>query len=70
MLAGSMMEAMDAEARRELIARRQMQILEGAREAVRREVEWLRRHNFPVWVAANGRVVDASKRRDRQRRER
>lgn len=60
---------MDPEARKALIARRLVQIQEGAREAVRREVEWLRRHNFPVWVADNGRVIDASKRRDRRRRE-
>ena len=32
---------------------------EGASEAIRREVAWLREHNFPVWIAENGRVFDA-----------
>lgn len=51
---------MDAD--REFLERRLEQIREGAREAIRREVEWLKRHNFPVWVCENGTVVDATKR--------
>ncbi len=31
---------------------------EGAR-AVREEVEWLERHNFPIWIYFEGEVVDA-----------
>ena len=45
----------------ELVRRRFEQIERGVREAIRREVEWLERHNFPVWVSENGHVVDASK---------
>lgn len=51
---------MDAETR-ELVERRFEQIRTGVTEAIRREVEWLERHNFPVWVSENGRVVDATK---------
>jgi len=36
-------------------------------EAIRREVEWLKLHNFPVWVAVNGDIVDASKLEDENR---
>lgn len=46
---------------RELVERRFEQIRRGVTEAIRREVEWLEHHNFPVWVAENGRVVDATK---------
>jgi hypothetical protein len=30
------------------------------REAIRLEVEHLRRNNLPVWVSKNGRVYDAT----------
>jgi hypothetical protein len=52
---------MTAETKEQLLDRRLEQIREGATEAIRREVEWLKRHNFAVWVSANGRVVDATK---------
>lgn len=52
---------MDPETEEQLLERRLEQIAEGAAEAIRREVRWLREHNFPVWVAENGRVVDARK---------
>ena len=54
---------MDAETE-ELVRRRLTQIERGVREAIRREVEWLELHNFPVWVSQNGRVVDARQNRD------
>ena len=46
----------------QFLERRLEQIRIGASEAIRREVEWLKRHNFPVWVWKNGHVVDANKR--------
>ena len=46
---------------RELVERRFEQIHRGVTEAIRREVAWLERHNFPVWVFRNGQVLDASK---------
>lgn len=53
---------MDSETLNQFLDRRIAQMREGAREAIEREVAWLREHNFPVWVAENGHVVDASKR--------
>lgn len=50
---------MPAETTRELIERRWELIRETATEAIRLEVAWLRRHNFPIWVARDGRIVDA-----------
>ncbi|MEE8469243.1 MAG: hypothetical protein V3T22_12355 [Planctomycetota bacterium] len=52
---------MSTESRDQLLDRRLEQIRRGASEAIRREVEWLKRHNFPVWVWKNGHVVDATK---------
>ena len=54
---------MEQETRERLIERRLEQIRRGVPEAIRREVAWLRRHNFPVWVWEDGRVVDAAKAR-------
>ena len=51
---------MDDKTRNELIDLRLEQIREGTTEAIRREVAWLRRHDFPVWVSENGHVVDAA----------
>ncbi len=51
---------MDSETR-QLVERRFEQIRRGVEEAIRREVAWLERHNFPVWVWRDGRVVDARK---------
>ena len=51
----------DDPGKRELVERRLEQIEKGAKEAVRREVAWLKEHNFPVWVAEGGRIVDAGK---------
>lgn len=51
---------MNAETRK-LVEKRFEQMCTALPEAIRREVEWLERHNFPVWVWENGRVVDASK---------
>lgn len=54
---------MRTETKQELIERRYREIREGGAEAIRREVEWLKRHNFPVWVCdEEGNVVDASQR--------
>lgn len=52
---------MAGETREQLLDRRLREIQEGATEAIRREVAWLREHNFAVWVFENGRVVDATK---------
>ena len=52
---------MGAESMDDLIERRFAQILEGAADAIRLEVAWLRLHNFPVWVARGDRIVDAAK---------
>ena len=52
---------MAAETKEQLLERRLEEIRRGVPEAIRREVEWLKLHNFPVWVAQNGEVVDASK---------
>ena len=53
---------MPAETRDELLERRFEQIRKSATQAIREEVEWLERHNFPVWISVDGRVVDATKR--------
>jgi hypothetical protein len=53
---------MSAETTEELLRRRSAEIRRGVITAIAREVAWLRRHNFPVWVYENGRVVDAAKR--------
>ena len=58
---------MTAEKKDQRLDDRFEQIKRGVTEAIRREVEWLRRHNFPVWVAENGGVVDASKRPSSER---
>lgn len=58
---------MNTESREQLLARRLEQIRQGASEAIRREVEWLKRHNFPVWIWKNGRVVDATKSGDEEK---
>lgn len=50
---------MKPETEAEFLDRRLEQMREAATEAIRREVAWLREHNFPVWVYKNGRVVDA-----------
>lgn len=52
---------MESETKEQLIDRRFEQTRKSATEAIRIEVEWLRRHNFPVWVSVNGRIVDVSK---------
>lgn len=44
----------------EHLERRFEQIQRGVVEGIRREVEWLKRHGYPVWVWENGRVVDAN----------
>ena len=46
---------MEPETEKQLLERRLEQMGEGAAEAIRREVEWLREHNFPVWIWACGR---------------
>jgi len=52
---------MRTETKAQLLDRRLEEIRLGATEAIRRRVEWLKRHNFPVWVAKNGDIVDVSK---------
>ena len=52
------------ETREQFLDRRLRQIQEGAAGAIRREVAWLRKHRFPVWVVVDGRVVDVSERED------
>jgi hypothetical protein len=47
------------ETREQLIARRRREIYIGVMEGVRKEVEWLERHNFAVWILHEGQVVDA-----------
>lgn len=49
------------ESREERLERRLDQIDRGVRRAIDLEVEWLKRHGFPVWVWEDGRIVDASK---------
>jgi len=51
---------MDSDTRDQFLDKRIEQIRAGAREAIRREVAWLKEHNFPIWVSENGKVVDAS----------
>lgn len=51
---------MNAKSREELISLRFEQIREGVTDAIRREVAWLKKHNFPVWISENGHVVDAA----------
>ena len=53
---------MNGETKQELLERRLQQIREGVPEAIRRELRWLKKHNFPIWVSENGKVVDASSR--------
>jgi hypothetical protein len=52
---------MEPETSEQYLNRRLEQIRRGATEAIRVEVEWLERHNFPVWVWRDGRIVDATK---------
>ena len=52
---------MPAETREELLERRFEQIRKSATEAIREEVEWLERHNFPAWISVGGRIFDATK---------
>jgi len=47
------------ETREQLIARRRREIHIGVMEGARKEVEWLERHNFAVWILHEGQVVDA-----------
>lgn len=50
---------MKPETEAEFLDRRIAEMSKAAKEAIRREVAWLREHNFPIWIAENGRVFDA-----------
>ena len=47
------------ETRAQLIARRRREIYIGVMEGVRKEVEWLERHDFALGILHEGQVVDA-----------
>jgi hypothetical protein len=53
-------EPVEPETVQQLFRRRREEIDRGMKEAIRLEVERLRRNNLPVWVSKNGRVYDAT----------
>jgi hypothetical protein len=53
-------EPVEPETVQQLIKRRAREIDQGMKEAIRLEVERLRRNNLPVWISRNGRIYDAT----------